>query len=138
MPLPLDRPQGAHEHNGTMPIRARLLVAASGAIVMSLGLWYGRGALAVGDANLAATLLIGGYSVALLIVGFRLVAGHAGRAMLALAVAMTALPVVLLAGFRFVEFGDFALSPALWLLAIAATVCSLLALVVTRRAQTTG
>jgi len=115
---------------------ARLLVAVSGAILISLGLRYGLAALAYGQGSLGLLLVLGGYAAALFVVGSRLALGRVGRWTLGLAIILPAIPVtvvglVWLFALEIVPGAD--LSLPIWLLALAGTVCSVLALLATRR-----
>jgi len=117
---------------------ARLLVAASGAILISLALIYGRAALTLAQASLPVSALFGIYAVGLLLVGVRLVLGRAGRVTLGLALGLAAIPLVTLVVIRLLAIGDVEVSLPMWLLPVAAVASSFLALLVTRRAPLAG
>ncbi len=117
---------------------ARLLVAASGAILISLALIYGRAAFTVAPVNLPLSALIGIYSAALLAVGVWLALGRAGRLTLGLAVGLAAIPLVTMVVIRLLAIDDLDVSLPMWLLPAAAVASSFLALLVTRRAPLAG
>lgn len=117
---------------------ARLLVAASGAILITLALIYGRAAVTVASANLPVSALFGIYAVGLLLVGARLVLGRAGRRTLGFALGLAATPLVILVVIRMLAIGDVEVSLPMWLLPVAAVASSFLALLFTRRAPLPG
>jgi hypothetical protein len=112
-------------------------MAASGAILISLALWYGMGAAAADSSQI--TILLASYALGLLLVGIRLLSGRAGPRTLLLAILLPAIPVILVAVriFTSTPSSGAPLSPV-WILPLAAVVCSIVALLATRRRPTPG